>query len=227
MNLRAALVVSLTFLMAGVAAGQESFQYRDFRLGSGLAEIVKQTGTTPAAVRVVHQRPAAIAELEWRPRYYGGGVAALSDPVGVMLFRFYDDRLFMIVVDYDAQRTDGMSASDMIAAISETYGPVTRVLSKPAPTLDGRFGLPDTPLGVWTGTDYSLTLSRVTYPAAFRLVVAHTPLEKLARTAIDAAGRLDADEAPAREQARVKKAEDDAQAAREKAKADNSSRFRP
>ena len=36
-----------------------------------------------------------------------------------MLFKFYDDQLFMVVADYDRRRTEGMSAEDMIAAISD------------------------------------------------------------------------------------------------------------
>ena len=67
-------------------------------------------------------------ELEWRPRYYSGGASPLTtDPVDVMHFKFYDNQLFTVVADYDRRRTEGMSAADMIAAISETYGPVSQV----------------------------------------------------------------------------------------------------
>ena len=157
-------------------------------------------------------------ELEWRPRYYSGGVAPLTDPVDVMLFKFYDDQLFMVVADYDRRRTEGMSAEDMIAAISETYGPVSQVPSRRLGTPTVQYGFPDTPLAVWGTTEYSVTLLRVAYPASFRLVVAHTRLENLARTATAAAvGRIPTKRRSASSHRQKSEAADSA-AAQEKAK---------
>ena len=68
---------------------------------------------------------------------------------------------------------------------------------------------------------------RRVYPESFRLVVALTRLETLARTATAAAVRLDTDEAPQREIDRQKRAAADAAAAQEKAKAENKAQFRP
>jgi hypothetical protein len=86
------------------------------------------------AAKVLHARPAAIVELEWRPRYSSRGESPQTDPVDTMLFRFYDDQLYTIIVDYDRRRTEGMSAADMIAAVSETYGPTSRLASRPIGT---------------------------------------------------------------------------------------------
>ena len=213
--------------LQGIAA-QEPARYREFLLGSDLVTVAKLAGAAPTSAKVIHVRPALMQELEWRPRYYSGGASPLTtDPVDVMHFKFYDNQLFMVVADYDRRRTEGMSAADMIAAISETYGPVSQVPSRPLGTPTVQYGFPDTPLAVWATAESTVTLLRVTYPASFRLVVALTRLENLARTATASAVRLDAEEAPEREIARLKKQATDAAAAQDKAKTENKAQFKP
>ena len=227
LNIRSfALFVCLSALCAQVAA-QEPVRYREFLLGSDLASVAKLAGAAPTGAKVIHARPALVQELAWRPRYYSSGASQPTDPVDVMLFKFYDDQLFMVVADYDRRRTEGMSPADMIAAISATYGPVSQVPSRRLGTPTVQYGFPDTTLAVW-GTDaYSVTLLRVAYPESFRLVVALTQLENLARTATASAVRLDTDEAPQRELARQKKEAEESAAAQEKAKTENKAQFRP
>jgi hypothetical protein len=222
-----ALPICLAVLCAQAAAAQEPVRYREFVLGSTLASVAKLSGAAASNAKVIHTRPSVMQELEWRPRYYSGGAAPQTDPVDVMLFKFYDDQLFMVVADYDRRRTEGMSSEDMIAAISLTYGPVSQVPSRRLGTPTVQYGFPDTPLAVWGTTDYSVTLLRVAYPASFRLVVALTRLENLARTATASAVRQDTDEAPQREIDRQKKEAASAAAAQEKAKAENKAQFRP
>jgi hypothetical protein len=222
-----ALPTCMMVFCALAADAQEPVRYREFVMGSDLASVAKVAGATPTGAKVIHTRPAVMQELEWRPRYYSAGTAPRTDPVDVMLFKFYDNQLFMVVADYDRRRTEGMSGEDMIAAISETYGPISQVPSRTLGTPTVQYGFPDTPLAVWGTSEYSVTLLRVAYPAAFRLVVAHTRLENLARTATAAAVRQDADEAPQRELARQKREAADAAAAQEKAKAENKAQFRP
>jgi hypothetical protein len=206
---------------------QEAFSYREFQLGSGLASIVKLTGAAPSGAKTIHSRPAMMQDLEWRPRYSQSGASPVADPVGMMLFRFYDDQLFSIVVDYDRKKTEGMSSADMVGAISEIYGPVTQVPSRRLGSATPPYGFPDTLLGVWGTSDYSLTLFRVSYPESFRLVVALTRLEDLARVASAAAIRMDKDEAPQRELDRQKKEATDIAAAKDKAKTENKAGFKP
>ncbi len=223
-----ALALAVTVLVAQAVAAQEVVRYRDFVMGADIATVSKAAGIAPTGAKVIHRRPSVIHELEWRPRYYSGGAAPLTDPVDVMSFKFYDDQLFMVVADYDRRRTEGMSVEDMIAAISETYGqPVSQVPSRRLGTPTVQYGFPDTLLAAW-GTDaYAVTLLRVAYPAAFRLVVTHTRLDNLARTAIAAAVRQDTAEAPQRELDRQKKEAADSAAAQEKAKSENKAQFRP
>ena len=229
LNIRSfVLFICLAALCVQGIAAQEPGRYREFLLGSNLASVAKLAGAAPSGVKVIHARPALVQELEWRPRYYSGGASPLTtDPVDVMHFRFYDDQLFMVVANYDRRRTEGMSAADMIAAISETYGPISQVPSRRLGTPTVQYGFPDTPLAVWGTAEYSVTLLRVAYPDSFRLVVALTRIEDLARTATAEAVRLDTAEAPQREIARQKKLAADSAAAQEKAKTENKAQFKP
>jgi hypothetical protein len=206
---------------------QEAFRYRDFPLGSNVASIVKLTGPTSSGAKTIHTRPVLMQDLEWRPRYYTSGASPVADPVDLMLFRFYDDQLFMVIVDYDRRRTEGMSPADMIAAVSVTYGPVSQVPSRRLGTPTVQYGFPDTPLAVWGNAEYSVTLLRVPYPESFRLVVASTQLENLAHTASAAAVQLDKAEAPQREIDRQKSEASDLAAAQEKIKSENKAQFKP
>jgi len=65
------------------------------------------------------------------------------------------------------------------------------------------------------------------YGAAYRLIVTDMGLDDLARKAGTQAGRLDDQEAPAREVARQKKERDDARDAAATARAANKGAFRP
>jgi len=217
----------LAVLSTQAPSTQETFRYRDYQLGSNVASIVKLTGSSPSGAKTIHTRPALMQDLEWRPRYYTGGESPVTDPVNLMLFRFYDDQLFMVVVDYDRRRTEGMSPADMIAAVSGTYGPVSEVPSRRLGTPTVQYGFPDTPLAVWGNAEYSVTLLRVAYPESFRLVVASTRLENLAHTASAEAVLLDKAEAPQREIARQKNEASDLAAAQEKAKTENKAQFKP
>lgn len=228
MNIRSAsFCIGLGLLSVHGLAAQETFQYREFQMGSDLLSVAKLTSTPATAAKVIHTRPVEMKDLEWRPRSYSGSVPLQNDPVDLMLFRFYDNQLFKVVVDYDRRRTEGMSAADMIEAISATYGPVSQVPSRALGTPTVQYGFPDTPIGVWGNADYSVTLLRVAYPAAFRLVVASTRLDELARVASVAAVRQDLVEAPQRERERMKKDAAASAAAQEKAKTENKAQFKP
>ena len=228
-NIRTIAFCLCLFILLSTQApsAQEAFRYRDFQLGSNVASIAKLTGSSSSGAKTIHTRPALMQDLEYRPRSYAGGAAPAVDPVDLMLFRFYDDQLFMVVVDYDRRRTAGMSPVDMIAAVSETYGPVSQLPSRRLGTPTVQYGFPDTPLAVWGNDEYSVTLLRVPYPESFRLVVASTRLENLAHTATAAAVQLDKAEAPQREIDRQKNEASDLAAAQEKAKTENKAQFKP
>ena len=209
--------------------GQAPTGYRDFQLGSEVNSVSALTGVAASGVRTLHQRPAVIQELEWRPPYYvRGSIAPLNDPVQHIVFSFYQDQLFRLVIDYARERTDGMTDADMIEAMFETYGSPLEPRSMKAAAVPSRTEAESgKSIARWGDADCSVSLYRMPYESAFRLIVTSPRLEGLARTANAEAIRLDEREAPQREIARQKRAVDDARDARDKARIANKAAFRP
>src|SRR5437773_1113458 len=107
---------------SGISA-QDLSRYREFQLGMSLVAVAQQAGIT-AEARLLHQRPEVIQELMWQAPW-----SLLSSPPGDsvtrVLLSFYNDQLFRIVVNYDRERTEGLTVDDMVAALSVTYGRAT------------------------------------------------------------------------------------------------------
>ena len=208
--------------------GQDRSRYRDFQLGGDLPSISALTGVAQSEVKTLHVRPAVMQELQWRRRYSSSeATLAQVDPVQQIVFSFYNDQLSKMVVDYDHDRTAGMTDLDMIEAISKTYGrvsPAARKARAVASPLEEESG---TPVARWGDADYSVVLYRSSYAAGFRMIVTSPRLEALARTADAQAIRLDEREAPQREIARQKKDVEDTRDAQEKARTANKAVFRP
>ena len=205
---------------------QEQVKYREFELGSSVASVVKLTGAVPADVKLVHQRPAMLQDLEWRPRYSLRGSSALADPVDRVLFSFYNDGLYRVLVDYDTGRTAGLSQGDIVAAISASYGPALLPAPRTA-AVSSQYGEPNILMATWGTAEAKVQLFRAAEPVKYRLIIESTATATLARTAVLEAGRLDVREAPQRELARQQKEIADEQAAKEAAKRVNLPAFRP
>jgi len=221
------IVILALVLSAHVLDAQDRVKYRDFELGGGVASVATLTGVAPSDATVIHQRPAVLQELEWRPRYFSRGSTPQIDPVDHMVFSFYNDQLYKVVVDYDVRRTEGMSQADIMAAISATYGVASIPRLKAARAAEAQYGESDVALATWGNTEYTLMLFRVSYQNAFRLVVSSTKLADLARGAGAEAVRLDTLEAPQREMARQRKEADAARTAEAEAKRVNLPGFKP
>src|SRR5213593_4785872 len=91
-------VISLSWTAqstVGLFAGDLS-TYRDFKLGMGLLDAEKRAQINASQVIVLHQRPALIQQIEWRPHY----TRVLSEPDSVkdILLSFYNSELFRVVV---------------------------------------------------------------------------------------------------------------------------------
>lgn len=213
-----------------LAFGQDLSRYRNFELGSTLASVSSLTGVPPSEAKTLHQRPAVLQDLEWRPSRWVAGSAELStDPVDQIVFSFYNDQLFRIVVDYGHDRTDGMTAADMIEGVSAVYGTpllrTSRPARAPASRLEIESGLS---LARWGDAAHGVGLYQTSsYGAAFRLIVTETRLGELARKAEVQARRLDEQDAPRREVVRQQKERDDMRTAAAKARAVNKRVFRP
>jgi len=221
-------------LVPHTVQGQDRSRYRNFQLGSGLPAVSALARLTPSQAKIIHQWPVVMQELEWRPSYFvSGSTAPQDDPVKQIVFSFYNDQLSKIVVDYDRDRTAGMTVADMIAAISQTYGPPLT----PGAEKTGPFTLAESESGTsvawWGDADHSIVLYRSSElygsssASRFRLIVTAPRLEALARIAHAQAVRLDEREAPQREIARQKKEVEDTRVADEKARRANKAAFRP
>jgi hypothetical protein len=226
---RRCAIVALGFgLGATVASAQDVSRYRGYVLESTLASIVASSGARAADARTLHERPAKIQELQWRPPYASSvNVTATADPVRVIKFSFVDDALFQIIVDYDGARTAGLTNQDIVETLSATYGaPVSR--SGKAQPVRPSAAYPDNlVVAQWESTAESLTLLRGTYDSAFQLILFSKALATRARQASRDAVRLDAAEAPRRESDRLQREAAEAAAAREKARTTNKGAFRP
>jgi hypothetical protein len=209
--------------------GQTLSSYRGFELGSDIASVSALSGAAAADAKVIHERPARLQELEWRPsRWVAGSSAPSTDAVERIVFGFYNNQLFRLVVDYGPGQTEGMTDADMIEAISATYGtsqqPV-RAAVRQVYRLDIESG---SPVARWSGPEYAVVLYRSSsYRESFRLIVMDVRLEALAQKAEARALVLDNQEAPQREIARQKKERDDARTAADKARITNKAVFRP
>lgn len=220
-------LTTLAVLLGGASlAAQAQFGYRGYALESSVVTVLGLTDTRADTATTLHERPARIQEVVWRAPYSRvGGVPV--DPVHDVVFSFYDDRLYRIAVNYERDRTEGLTTEDVIGALSATYGaPLLR--GAPSAWALHPADAPATPiLAQWEDAASAITLTRSTYSPQYRLVLVSKALEPKARAAIAEALRLDAQEAPQREADRRVREVADTAAADEKARAVNKAAFRP
>src|SRR5579864_8675531 len=215
-------------LLAQRIDAQDFSRYRTFELESSLASVSSLTGGAVSDAQTLHERPALLQELKSTPSYWNSASGLEStDPVEQMVFSFYNNQLFRIVVDYRRDRTEGLTDADLVESLSAAYGPpLARLLRSPA--VGGLETDSDTLVARWGDAEHSIALYRTpSYRQTFRLIVAALPLDGLARKAEAQAKRLDDQEAPRRELARRKKELADGRAAAEKARVANKKVFEP
>lgn len=224
----AALAAAGIFLVSGVMSAatltRDLSKYRKFELGTDLSTVAGLMGANPSQAKVIHSRPALIQELEWRPQPLGS--SSQSEPAQAVLFSFYDGKLFRIAVTYDRYGTEGLTADDLVGAISATYGPAAKPTDAdriaPAP-----YGDQQEILAQWQDSQYRFDLIRFSYGPTFRLVGVMKRLDAPAQAATLEAMRLDDQEAPQRDAARIASEEQTAKAKLEKARLVNKPNFRP
>lgn len=216
-------------LLTPVLHGQGAAQYRNFALRSHVADVATVAGVTPLEAKTIHQRPALLQDLEWRPsRWMVGSVTPSTDPVAQIVFSFYNDQLFRIVVDYAPERTAGMTNADMIEAISSVYGESTKRPPGAARVASGPESERGSVLARWGDAAYAVVLYQGwSYGEGYRLILTEPALNTLAAKASVQAVRLDAQDAPRQEAARQKQEREDTRVAADKARIVNKKVFRP
>ena len=200
------VAAALTILgcFGSLSYAEEIVGYRNVPLGASLDAVSTATGVPVASAKTVHLRPVLMQTLEWRPRPVAGAI----DPVQTVTYRFYDNRLYAVTVDYEARRTAGLTESDLIDAIGQTYGLTAPRMVKPErPNAPDAMFAPRS-IARWVEPAYSITLQQTKSPTAFRMLMESTDLAALAHQADTEASRLDTMEAPDRERARVKQEQD-------------------
>jgi len=220
-----AVAASLAVLASPVYSAGDLSRYRSFRIGTDLPTIAGQARMDPSQARVVHLRPALIQALEWRPQPLGPSTQAQS--VSEIAFNFYNGELYRLVVNYDRYKTEGLTAEDLIEALSPTYGSANR--SAGEIMLPSFYGKEETleVLARWEDAEYSFNLVRFSHEPNFTLVGVSKRLDALARAAVIEAVRLDAEEAPRREVESQRKQAEESRAQQEKARLANKPDFRP
>ena len=222
--LAAAATISSAAFFAPVLRAADLSSYRGFRLGMDLNAVEKQVEMKTSEAKLIHQRPAVMQDLEWRPRSFPSPSGEL-DPVKDVLLSFYNGQLFRIVASYDRYRTEGMTAQDMIDAISATYG----LAAKPTAEIlfPSLYSEKVKVIARWEDSEYSLNLVNSPYQPGFALVSFSKQLDTLAQAAAVEASRLDAQEAPQREAEHARRQSDEVSAKQEKARLVNKPSFRP
>jgi hypothetical protein len=195
--------------------------YRGIRFGASVATVAEQCHISPEP-RIVDRRPEVIQELMWMPSRVEG---AAGDSVQKVLFTFYNDRLARIAVSYERSRTEGLTAEDLIEAISATYGGTS--LSAVGTAGSSAGNVDDRILARWEDAETSITLFRSKYLSTFGLVLLSKHLDALTTVAHAEAILLDEREAPARESARQQKQSDDDRAKEEAVRRVNKAAFKP
>ena len=227
MNTARPFVIAVGLILgADVAVAQEMSRYRDYVLGRSVDSVVGTSGARAADVKTLHERPAAIHQLEWRAPYVDPR-NRLADPVREIAFTFYNDALYQVIVNYDRDRTEGLTNSDIVESLSAAYGVPTLASAKTRTSRPAEASADSIVLARWEDTESLLTLLRGSYTHEFQLVLVSKPLSARARNAVREANRLDVIEAPRREAEQRRKEASDASAARDKTRIANKAAFRP
>jgi hypothetical protein len=218
--------VGISFVMILLSAplirGQDLSKYHDFPFGMSVADLSKQVDLKPLQTKLIHKRPSVIQELTWWPRESSGS-SLQADSVWQVFFTFYNGELYRILVTYDRHATKGLTAEDMVKAVSAQYGTATRPDAQISFPTNELYRATEKVIARWEDSQYSINLFRSSFLNSFGLVMFSKRLDGEAEAAIAEAVELERQKAPQTEVARMKKEADNLELARQK----NRKIFRP
>lgn len=230
MSVRLLKAAILGSLLSSFLCATDFSNYRGFVFGADIATVAKQAGQKPTDAKAVYTRPTVIQELEWQPRYTlatdlsKSGPPAI-DPIKEGVLCFLDGKLYRIVITYDRYRIEGMTADDVVQAISQTYGPATTPIAEIP--YHSNYAEAAKVLARWENAQFAYDLIRTWDDSSFVLVLYSKEQDALARASIIEAKRLEVLEAPQRALDEEKKRVDMDRLALEKIRATNLPNFRP
>ena len=204
------------FLFVPKVYAQDLSKYRTVSLGTSLQQVSKLIGQLPTDANVIQQSPATIQELVWHPSEQSGAVQKV-------VLSFYNGTLYKITATYDSTSTEGLTSDDMVRAISTTYGVATLAVVDTSSQTSLAYSALDTIVARWEDSQHCLVLSRGSFLKAFQLVIYTKQMNDQAEASIVVAARLEKANAPQVKLARVQKAADELETARQ----NNIKAFRP
>jgi len=177
------IALALILFSTSSVSAQDLSKYRTFSLGMPLAALSKQVNATPDQISVIRQTPALIQELRWWPidSYRS---SARAEAVEQIRFSFCNGELYKIAATYDGAATQGMTADDMVQAISATYGAAIRPPVDTNPYAQLSYSSADVQVALWENSQYSVTLFRSPVSTSFQLVLLSKQLNGQAEAAI-------------------------------------------
>jgi hypothetical protein len=214
------------FVLGAVSAATPAdlSKYRNFQLGADLTTVSAQAGEKATQAKLIASRPARVQELEWLPQ--SAGSSSQTEAAKTVLFSFYNGQLYQITVDYDRYRIEGLTADDIVEAVSQAYG-ANATHPVPGKAVEASYTNAEEVVARWEDAEYRIDLIRLRYGPPFRLVATVKSLAATVQAALLEAKRLDNLDAPQRESAR---AADEAQTERarlDKIRLVNKPTFRP
>lgn len=213
---------AMILLSAPVIHGQDLSKYRNFSFGMSLVELSNQVDLKPLQTKLIHKRPAVIQELTWWPRHSPGSTLQ-ADSVWQVFFTFYNGELYRILVTYDPDATKGLTAEDMVQAISAQYGNATTPDAQISFPTNELYRSTEKVIARWEDSQYSMNLYRSRSLNSFGLVMFSKRVDGQAEAAIAESVKLEGEEDLQKENERQKKETDKLEAARQK----NRKTFRP
>ncbi len=216
------VMIVMILLSAPLIHGQDLSKYRNFSFGMSLVELSKQVDSQPLQTKLIQKRPAVIQELTWWPREPSGS-SLQAQPIWQVLFTFYNGELYRILVTYDRHATDGLTAEDMVEAISAKYGTATRPDAQISFPTNELYRSTEKVIARWEDFHYSINLFRSSFLNSFGLVMFSKRLDGQAKAAIAESVKLEGQEDLQKEIERQKKVAGNLEAARQK----NRTTFRP
>lgn len=224
MKIMRSVGISLVMILLSTALvrGQDLSKYRDFSLGMSLPELSGQVDLRRLQAKLTQNHPVVVQEFTcWR----GGSFdySRQTDSVRQIFFSFYNGELFRILVTYDQDATHGLTAEDMVQAISTKYGTPTRPVAEISFPTNELYRSTEKVIARWEDSQYSINLVRSRFLNSFALFMFSKRLDAQVGAAIAKSIKLEDHEEPQKEIDRQKKESDDLEAARQK----NRKIFRP
>ncbi|HEY4682231.1 MAG TPA: hypothetical protein VIH17_03165 [Candidatus Acidoferrales bacterium] len=217
-----AIFLLMILLSAPLIHGQDLSKYRNFSFGMSLVELSKRVNLNPLQTKLIHKRPAVIQEFTWWPRESSDS-SLQADSVWQVFFSFYNGELYRILVTYDRQAAEGLTAEDLVQAISAQYGTATRPAAEISFPTNELYRSTEKVIARWEDSQYSISLFRSSFLNSFGLVMFSKRLDGQAEAAIAESVKLEGQEDRQKEIERQKKEAGNLEVARQK----NRKTFRP